>query len=430
MYKSNLSHKKGELSEKFFSPQNIQPKPKQYMNSDMPKFKPVNLYSSYFLPFQNGRNFSVKNEESKEGQLSQNLLNDFNQMSKNINPKMLLSPNTTDSDLQTKASLTTNQSSESLLSNPNNQSLYVATTPFQPMIYNNYPVYQFPVQRYGYQMNFMNKNNGFINGNCLNMNMKFNMQNDLMTEKKDKFKKNWNNKLKNVPPDNKIDKTNYNSNNSKKSDKSNSNSGTMKSKDSSITNNSNSVNNSEKDGRKIGSTCSGGGKKKYFNKFNSPKENTMNENTVILTLKIKVAPNDYRTFNLKKYDDLFISLEKFFDLNKIKQDLVKPIVTKIFAALNKIFWLLNNKIGIYDQTYLSSLHKLWIKNNEKIPKRDDSKEEDISRNKKSKNPSDKSTISSSDSSEGIKKHKNFMSNSFQNVDSNSEDEKGDTVKSF
>ena len=61
-------------------------------------------------------------------------------------------------------------------------------------------------------------------------------------------------------------------------------------------------------------------RKQYYNKFNSPKENnTTNKNIVILTLKIKVAPNDFRAFSLKKYDDLFISLEKFFGLNKIEQ---------------------------------------------------------------------------------------------------------------
>ena len=88
-----------------------------------------------------------------------------------------------------------------------------------------------------------------------------------------------------------------------------------------------------------------------------------------------MAQNDFRKFNLKKYDDLFISLEKFFDLNKKNQDLVKPIVTKIFAALNKIFWLLNNKIGNYDKEYFYSLHKLWIKNNEQLPKRSQNKDD-------------------------------------------------------
>ena len=46
----------------------------------------------------------------------------------------------------------------------------------------------------------------------------------------------------------------------------------------------------------------------------------------------------------------------------------KPIVNKIFNALNKIFWLLNSKIGIYDQEYLNSLYRVWKKNKGRIPK--------------------------------------------------------------
>lgn len=158
-------------------------------------------------------------------------------------------------------------------------------------------------------------------------------------------------------------------------------------------------------------------KNKNFNKFNNPKENTTNENTVILTLKIKVAKNDYRIFNLKKYDDLFISLKKFFDLNQIKQELVKPIITKIFSALNKIFWLLNNKIGIYDQEYLNTLYKLWVKNKDTIPV-------SKSRNVES---SDKSTSSSSESEES--NHQRMKSNSFSE-DIKEEGERVDTAKSI
>lgn len=151
--------------------------------------------------------------------------------------------------------------------------------------------------------------------------------------------------------------------------------------------------------------------KTYYNKFNNAKENCLNENTIILTLKIKVAKNDYRTFNLKKYDDLFVSLEKFVNINNINQELVKPLVTKIFKTLNKIFWLLNNKIGIYDQEYLSSLYRLWIKNNKQIP------------NSKNKNQSDKSTNDSSDQSSDNSSD-NIKSNSFQNTDGNNEDKEG------
>ena len=131
-----------------------------------------------------------------------------------------------------------------------------------------------------------------------------------------------------------------------------------------------------------------------YNKFKSLKENS-SENTIILTLKIKVSKNDYRIFNLKKYDDLFVSLHKFFDLNQIKHTLIKPIVSKIFLSLNKIFWVLNSKIGNYDQEYLSSLYKLWLKNGKKIPI----------------NNNINDSISSNDSNSPIK------NNSFQNENS-------------
>ena len=452
-------------------PMNQKMKNKQYMNSNMPKFKPINLYSTYLSPSQNDKNFSVKTVTSPDDKLNQDLLNKFSNYSKNANGKLLQSPNTTNSDLLTVASLTSQKSNESMISNNTNTSTYIPTT-FAPMI-NNFTVCQFPVRGYNYtmtnfpQMNyFYPNNNPFLNGNYTNMPMKFNNRPQNFTNLKskknnqnmttntlnNKVKKsncaNTNNLIKNQNDNNanngnndKIEISNFNSNNSIKtgsgSDKTNS--------DISKNLSNNNTNSEGKNDKKINNgSNNGAGRKKYFNKFNSPKENNAtNENTVILTLKIKVAPNDFRTFNLKKYDDLFISLEKFFDLNKIKQDLVKPIVTKIFAALNKIFWLLNNKIGIYDQEYLNSLHKLWIKNHEQIPKRSNSQEKDDEsksnnsnkdgngRNKKNKENSDKSTISSSDSSDGIKKHKKIMSNSFQNMDSNSEDNKDeDSVKSI
>jgi hypothetical protein len=168
--------------------------------------------------------------------------------------------------------------------------------------------------------------------------------------------------------------------------------------------------------------------KNFYNKFNSPKDTSSsnkNENTVILTLRIKIAKNDYRVFNLKKYDDLFMSLQKFFELNQIKQELVKPIVTKIFFTLNKIFWLLNSKIGIYDQEYLSSLYKLWMKDKDKIPNtnKNNNNNKELNTSKESTNSSD------SNSSISMNKCKTKLSKSYQ--DENSMDNsRQDTAKSF
>ena len=192
--------------------------------------------------------------------------------------------------------------------------------------------------------------------------------------------------------------------------------------------NNNNSNNTLRGSAKISSSKTNG--KNYFNKFNSPKENCNNatsENTIILTLKIKISKDDYRVFNLKKYDDLFLSLQKFFDLNNIKQELVKPIVGKVFATLNKIFWLLNSKVGIYDQEYLNSLYRLWKKNNEKIPINHKNDLNNITRNSDNHNSSNNSLDSSTDSNSS--KSKKGLSASFQ--DENSLDNsRQDTARSF
>ena len=456
MYKSSTSNKKPEKlkypSSKAYNllspPYNPKQKTKGYINSNYPKFQPINLYSTCQSPFQTGKNLSVKNISSPDDKVSQNLMNKFSDYQKNVSSKLFGSPNTTNSDLLTTASLTSQRSNESILSNnTNNTSIYIPTS-FQPVNYSNH--------RYNYSMinpqmsqmnmtNFYNMNNNmFINGNYPNVNMTCLKGNQILANQKtnkinqnikknvNKFSKysgknNINNK-NGEKEEEKINTSNFNSNNSSKSKSSSdkTNSDSCKISSSNNSNNSNGPNSSQNLSMKSKNSKNYGNpqRKKYFNKFNSSKENSTNENTVILTLKIKVAKDDFRVFNLKKYDDLFISLEKFFDLNKIEQNLVKPIVTKIFTALNKIFWLLNNKIGIYDQSYLNSLYKLWMKNNERIPKRNN-----INKSK-SKENSDNSTISSSDSTDENKKHKKLLSNSFQNMDNLSDDEKQNTANSI
>ena len=445
MYKSNIYRQTEEIlnypSNKGYNllspPYNPKLKSKPYINQNMnvniSRFQPINLYSSCFSPFQNGKNLSVKNIYSPDDKTSQNLINKFTSNQKGTNSKIIGSPNTTNSDLPTTVSITSQQSNESFKSNNNNIS--INTTVFMP---NSFQTKEFNLgHRYNYSMinpnvNFYNNikssnNNIYINGNyniCINNNYNYNYGyyksksgslfqnqnciNNRIDQKNQKYKIN-----------NKLEINNYRSNNSSKSISNKSNTSDSCKISSSNSNNSNKL----KKAKRNDNNYKG---KKHFNKFNSSKENSTNENTVILSLKIKIAKNDYRIFNLKKYDDLFISLEKFFDLNKIKQSLVKPIVNKIFQTLNKIFWLFNNKIGKYDEKYLDSLKKVWEKNNGKIPKRNKSKD-----NKDNNN--NNSTISSSDSNNETGKHNKMLSNSYQESNTISEDDKDEkqkTAKSF
>ena len=139
------------------------------------------------------------------------------------------------------------------------------------------------------------------------------------------------------------------------------------------------------------------------NGLNSSKGNQMDENTIILKLKIKLDKNVYKTFLLKRYDNVFLKLEKFLKINNISQDFIRPFVTEISIALDKIFSIINYKIGNYDQKYLNSLYNLWIKN-----------DKEININKSSTNSSN---------SQNEKSYKYLKSNSFQNIDENKREEK-------
>ena len=201
MYKNQKGEKKMYPSKMACSllspPTNPKPRPKHFINSGLPKFKPVNLYSTYLSPMQNDKNFSVKNITSPDDKLNQDLMNKFSNATRNLNSKVFQSPNSTNSDLMTMASITTQQSNESILSNNTNTSAYIPTT-FQPMVPNNYAVCQFPGHRYNYsmvnnQMGFFygTTTNPFLNGNYANMPMKFNnRQQNYMSNKPKKNNQN------------------------------------------------------------------------------------------------------------------------------------------------------------------------------------------------------------------------------------------------
>ena len=170
MYKSNLYAKQekkhfpsGKACNLLSPPLNLKTRPKQFFNGNIPRMQPINLYSAYLSPPQNDKYFSVKNITSPDDKLNQDLLNKFSNCQENLKGKLIQSPNTTNSDLLTIGSLTTQVSNESILSNNTNTSNYIPTT-FQPFI-NNYVVCQFPNHRYNYSMTNYPQMNGFYGNN-------------------------------------------------------------------------------------------------------------------------------------------------------------------------------------------------------------------------------------------------------------------------
>jgi len=86
MYKHKKQEKKNYPSGKSYNllspPTNPKTKNKQFLNSNLPKFKPINLYSTFLSPPQNDKNFSVKNVISPDDKLNQDLLNKFSNYQK------------------------------------------------------------------------------------------------------------------------------------------------------------------------------------------------------------------------------------------------------------------------------------------------------------------------------------------------------------
>lgn len=388
-----------------------------YLNNKMH----ISLCNSYLsLNNSETKDFSVNNKSISKDNININKLFPFNYRPAYINKNLIANQNIKNSysDLCTNCSFSSLKSSESFIYN-NNTSQFNPNNSVNLILTQNNNNINESVKISENILNFNNNDNKIENhsakelNNIIN-NIKINFKNGINDFRFYPNEKGTKTEVKNYRYDNNIFNNKKNSKNNyfnseflEQNNKINDEKMTISSSHNSK---KNSINCFEKNLSDINNNLEIKSRKKskiYYNKFNNSKENFLNENTIILTVKIKVGKNDIRSFNLKKYDDLFVSLEKFVNINKINQELVKPLVTKIFKTLNKIFWLINNKIGIYDQEYLGSLYRLWIKNNKQIPK-------------SNKNQSDKSTNDSSNESNDNSPEK-IKSNSFQNTDENNDE---------
>jgi hypothetical protein len=141
--------------------------------------------------------------------------------------------------------------------------------------------------------------------------------------------------------------------------------------------NSNSVNNNKKrqKNQKKKKPTSSEIKKSFseninepYNKFNSINNelisqcmNPLIENTEILNIKVKIEKNNYVIFKLRRFDDLFLTVKLFCEINSIEEKLIKPIITMVLCGLNTIYQIYNTKLEI------NNIHILKkIKNSENI----------------------------------------------------------------
>ena len=68
------------------------------------------------------------------------------------------------------------------------------------------------------------------------------------------------------------------------------------------------------------------------------------ENTEILNIKVKIEKEKYLLFKLRRFDDLFLTVKLFCEINNIEEKLMKPIITMILCGLNSIYQIYNSTL--------------------------------------------------------------------------------------
>ena len=88
-----------------------------------------------------------------------------------------------------------------------------------------------------------------------------------------------------------------------------------------------------------------------YNKFNTinnellPQNiNPILENTEILKIKVKMGKDKFALFKLRRFDDLFLTVKLFCEINSIEEKLIRPIITMVLCGLNSIYQIYNTKL--------------------------------------------------------------------------------------
>lgn len=78
---------------------------------------------------------------------------------------------------------------------------------------------------------------------------------------------------------------------------------------------------------------------------------------------------------LRRYDDVMFVTRTFFESHKLPENLLKPVVYKIYEALSSVYKIYNSQVNKTSEEYLNSLSVLY---NDSLdsPKERKNKEED------------------------------------------------------
>ena len=101
-----------------------------------------------------------------------------------------------------------------------------------------------------------------------------------------------------------------------------------------------------------------------YNKFNlvnqelniSPTINSIIENTEILNVNVKVSKDKNAIFKLRRFDDLFLTVKLFCEINSIDEKMMKPIISKALCTLNSIYQIYNTQLDMKNIRVLQMLN--------------------------------------------------------------------------
>ena len=88
----------------------------------------------------------------------------------------------------------------------------------------------------------------------------------------------------------------------------------------------------------------------------------LNSNICVFKVKIKVNEGKTFCFQIKKYDNVFITFRNFCMYNNIPPYFYKPILIQIFLAMNRTFELFNSDVNRSNAMYLLYLKNTYYQN--------------------------------------------------------------------
>ena len=75
------------------------------------------------------------------------------------------------------------------------------------------------------------------------------------------------------------------------------------------------------------------------------KTNPAFENTEILNVKVKISKDNIAIFKLKRFDDIFTTIQYFCEINNLDEKFIKPLIIKSLCAINTLYQVMNSNIN-------------------------------------------------------------------------------------